>query len=83
MAVGSFVVDMLVGGVVLVENKAVGVLARGHEMQLVNYLTATGIDIGLILNFGSERLEFKRKSRTRTSGRAGETARQDGQDETG
>jgi hypothetical protein len=35
-----------------------------HEVQLVNYLTATGIEIGLLLNFGTERLEFKRKTRT-------------------
>ena len=80
VAVGSFVVDILVGGVVLVENKAVRALAPGHEVQLVNYLTATGIEIGLILNFGAERLEFKRKGRTRKPGRTGETAGQDEQD---
>ena len=80
VAVGRFTVDMLVGGVVLVENKAVRALAPGHEVQLVNYLTATGIEIGLILNFGSERLEFKRKTRRTKPGRAGETARQDEQD---
>jgi hypothetical protein len=31
-----------------------------HEVQLVNYLVATGLDEGLLLNFGTERLEFKR-----------------------
>jgi len=63
VSVGLFFADMLVDGVVLVENKAVQTLNRSHEVQLVNYLTATGIDVGLLLNFGAPRLEYKRKSR--------------------
>jgi hypothetical protein len=47
----------------MVENKAVQTLVPAHEVQLVNYLTATGIEIGLLINFGAERLEFKRKHR--------------------
>ena len=35
-----------------------------HQVQLVNYLTATGIEVGLVLNFGSASLEVKRKTRT-------------------
>ena len=62
--VGEFIADMLVEHVVLIENKAVQSLARAHEVQVVNYLTATGIDIGLLFNFGSQRLEFQRKYRT-------------------
>ena len=62
--VGDFIADMLVQQIVLVENKAVKALIAAHEVQLVNYLTATGIDIGLLLNFGGPRLEFKRKTRT-------------------
>ena len=64
VVVGDFVADMLINEHILVENKAVQVLASAHEVQLVNYLTATGIDIGLLLNFGAARLEFKRKTRT-------------------
>jgi GxxExxY protein len=64
VVVGYFSVDMLVGRKVLVELKACHALAPAHEVQLVNYLTATGIEVGLLLNFGSDRLEFKRKSRT-------------------
>ena len=64
VVVGDFSADMLVEGVVLVENKAVQTLSPAHEVQLVNYLTATGIEIGLLLNFGAEKLEFKRKHRT-------------------
>jgi GxxExxY protein len=41
----------------------VEVLSKAHEVQTVNYLTATGLDIGLLINFGSERLQFKRKFR--------------------
>jgi GxxExxY protein len=63
VVVGDFSADMLINGIVLIENKAVQALAPAHEVQLVNYLTATGLDIGLLLNFGTTRLEFKRKAR--------------------
>ena len=63
IVVGSFCCDMLVSGLILVENKAVRALAVSHEVQLVNYLTATGIEIGWLLNFGASRLEIKRKTR--------------------
>ncbi len=62
--VGDFVADMVVANTVLVENKAVQTLVKAHEVQLVNYLAATGIDIGLLLNFGGSSLQVKRKYRT-------------------
>jgi GxxExxY protein len=62
--VGDFSADLLVEGRVMLELKATQTLALVHEVQLVNYLTATGIEIGLLLNFGAQRLEFKRKTRT-------------------
>jgi GxxExxY protein len=62
--VGDFSADMLVANVVMIENKAAQALHSAHEVQLVNYLTATGVEIGLLLNFGAEKLEFKRKHRT-------------------
>ena len=61
--VGEFDVDMLINKSLLVENKAVLALAIAHEVQVVNYLTATGVDEGLLLNFGAARLEFKKKFR--------------------
>ena len=61
--VGDFLADMVVNGSVLIENKAVQTIVPAHEVQLVNYLTATGINIGLIINFGAARLQFKRKTR--------------------
>ena len=63
VVVGEFAADMLVSGKVIVENKAVQKLCSAHEVQVVNYLTATGVDVGLLLNFGSSELEFKRKYR--------------------
>ena len=66
--VGEFVADMVVGGSVIIELKAVSSLVAGHEVQLVNYLAATGVELGLLLNFGAARLEFKRKSRVYRSG---------------
>lgn len=62
--VGDFSADMLVEHRIVIENKAIHLLATPHEVQLVHYLTATGLDIGLLFNFGADRLQFKRKSRT-------------------
>ena len=47
----------------MIELKANQTLVLANEAQLVNYLTATGIEIGLLINFGAQRLEFKRKTR--------------------
>ena len=47
----------------IVELKAIQSLATAHEVQTVNYLVATGKDVGLLINFGAERLEFKKKFR--------------------
>jgi len=64
VVVGDFYADMRVEDRVLIENKAVLALNTAHEVQLVNYLTATGVEIGLLINFGAARLDFKRKYRT-------------------
>jgi len=61
--VGEFSADLLVENTLIVELKAVQTLATAHEVQTVNYLVATGIDTGLLINFGAERLEFKKKFR--------------------
>jgi GxxExxY protein len=65
VVVGDFVADLLVDGQVIVELKSVERLCKAHEVQTVNYLTATGLDIGLLINFGAESLEFKKKFRLR------------------
>ena len=62
--VGEFVADLLVEDEVIVELKSVRRLAQVHEVQLVNYLVATGKDVGLLLNFGEEKVEVKRKVRS-------------------
>jgi GxxExxY protein len=60
--VGDFVADLVVEGRVIVEVKAIRALASEHEVQLVNYLQATGIDDGLLINFGPS-AQVKRKFR--------------------
>jgi len=61
--VGFFTADLLVNDSLIIELKANQLLAKAHEVQLVNYLVATGIDDGLLLNFRAERLEYKKKFR--------------------
>lgn len=58
--VGLYYADILVEGVVILELKAVQDISPAHEAQLINYLKATGIEVGLLLNFGPEPT-FRRK----------------------
>ena len=61
--VGNFIADIFVEDAVILELKSVKSIAKIHEVQLVNYLVATGKDVGLLINFGAERVEIKRKVR--------------------
>ena len=58
--VGEFVADILVKEKVILELKSVSQVHPAHEAQLINYLKATGIKVGLLINFG-EKVEIKRK----------------------
>jgi GxxExxY protein len=62
--VGDFKADLVVNDDLLVELKAVSGMAVEHEVQVVNYLAATGKELGLLINFGGRSLEFKKKFRT-------------------
>ncbi len=58
--VGDYFADLIVDDCVIVELKAVESIAKIHEAQLLNYLKATKIEVGLLLNFGAK-AEYKRK----------------------
>ena len=58
--VGDYMADIIVEGKVILELKSVKELHPAHEAQLINYLKATGIEVGLLINFG-ESVEIKRK----------------------
>ena len=51
---------LFVEGKFIVELKAAKAIAPEHQAQIVNYLKATGIEVGLLINFGNPKLEFKR-----------------------
>jgi GxxExxY protein len=58
--VGNYFADIMVEDLVIVELKAAAAIDKSHEAQLLNYLRATAIEVGLLLNFGLKP-EFKRK----------------------
>ena len=60
--VGEYYADLWVNERVVIELKAALALAKEHEVQLVNYLTATGVNDGLLINFGPS-VQVKRKFR--------------------
>jgi len=61
--VGDFFADLFIACCVIVELKSVQAIAKEHEVQLVNYLVATGVDTGLLINFGPNGVDVKRKFR--------------------
>ena len=61
--VGEFNADIFVEDTVVVELKSVQNIAKGHEVQIVNYLNGLRKEIGLLINFGPSGVEIKRKFR--------------------
>ena len=64
--VGVYFADLVIENCVIIENKAAEALLEEHEYQLINYLKATDIEVGLLLNFGKNP-EFRRKIFTNKS----------------
>jgi GxxExxY protein len=60
LIVGDYIVDIQVEDKVIVELKTVESLTKFHEAQLINYLKATGIKVGLLVNFQDEKAQIKR-----------------------
>jgi GxxExxY protein len=58
--VGQFYADILVEDKVIIEIKAVSALTGEHQSQVINYLKGTGKEIGLLVNFGRPKMEYKR-----------------------
>jgi GxxExxY protein len=59
--VGDFRVDLVVDDQLLVEIKAVGELSKTHEGQLYNYLKASNLKLGLLINFGAQSVQISRR----------------------
>ena len=60
MIIKNFTCDFLVDGQIIVELKALKEIAEIERLQVINYLKASGLEIGLLLNFGGKSLEYKR-----------------------
>jgi GxxExxY protein len=58
--IGSYFADLYVESKVIIELKAISALTDVNKAQLINYLKATGTDVGLLVNFGNPRLEYRR-----------------------
>jgi GxxExxY protein len=58
--VGQFFADIIVEDKIIVELKAVNALMNIHKAQVINYLKATGMEVGMLVNFGNSKLEYRR-----------------------
>ncbi len=63
--VGSYYADLIVEDLVIIELKAAESICEEHECQLINYLKATDVEVGLLLNFG-KKPQIKRKVHSRS-----------------
>ncbi len=57
----GYVADLVAYGKIIVELKAIETLTESDEAQILNYLKATGMELGLLINFGGSKLEWKRR----------------------
>jgi len=64
--VGEYCADLMVEDKIILELKAVAHILPIHEVQLVNYLKATGLEIGLLINFSNKRVEVRRKIQSKS-----------------
>jgi GxxExxY protein len=58
--IGSYYADLLVDNKIIIELKSVEKLTRLHEAQLLNYLKASGMKLGYLINMGGKKVEYKR-----------------------
>lgn len=65
--VGEFYADLLVEDKVIMELKAVSAFAKEHIAQVLNYLYAGNVEVGLLVNFGTPKLEYRRLDRKNIS----------------
>lgn len=63
--IGNYIADLVVEGCVIVELKAVETIVPAHVSQVLNYLRASGFRTGMLLNFGQERVQYRRILNTR------------------
>jgi GxxExxY protein len=59
-SVDDFFADLLVEEKVIIELKAVKAILPEHQAQIINYLKATGVEVGLLINLGNQKLEYRR-----------------------
>jgi len=64
--VGEYFADLVVEEKIILELKAVSHILPVHEVQLVNYLKATGLEIGLLINFANKQVEVRRRIQSRS-----------------
>ena len=60
VVVGDFKADLLVEGKVIIELKVVSNLMKEHYAQVLNYPKTTGLEVGLVVNFGTSKLQYRR-----------------------
>lgn len=64
-SIGEHILDLVVNKRVILELKAVAEISRIHEQQALSYLKATGLSLAIVINFGAERVEFRRVVNTK------------------